>query len=67
MIPAISQNDTNNNPHNPMYGIYSAGAAGDLLALIGTEATTSGGNSMAPSYMIDPTGAARPWYRRPRT
>jgi hypothetical protein len=38
-----------------MYGIHSYGAAGDLLVLIGTEATVSGGNSMAPSYMIDPT------------
>ena len=28
---------------------------GDLLVLIGTEATASGGNSMAPAYMIDPT------------
>src|ERR1700736_3021567 len=26
VIPALSQNDTNVNPHNPMYGIYSAGA-----------------------------------------
>ena len=63
VMPALSQNDTGNNPHNPMYGIYiglrrahSAGRRqGDLLALIGTESTTSGGNSMAPSYMIDPT------------
>ncbi|MFI4867772.1 MAG: hypothetical protein ACHQDD_00295 [Steroidobacterales bacterium] len=55
VIPAISQTDTNLNPHNPMYGIHSAGAAGDLLVLIGTEAKPSGGNSMAPAYMIDPT------------
>ena len=55
VIPAISQTDTNLNPHNPMYGIHSAGAAGDLLVLIGTEATASGGNSLAPAYMIDPT------------
>jgi hypothetical protein len=55
VIPAISQTDTDLNPHNPMYGIHTAGAAGDLLVLIGTEATASGGNSMAPAYMIDPT------------
>jgi hypothetical protein len=55
VIPAISQTDTNLNPHNPMYGIHTAGAAGSLLVLIGTEATASGGNSMAPAYMIDPT------------
>ena len=52
------QNDTGNNPHNPMYGIYSAGALGDLLGLIGSVSSDSGGNSMAPSYMINPT--ARP-------
>lgn len=55
VIPAISQTDTDLNPHNPMYGIHSAGAAGGLLTLIGTEATVSGGNSMAPPYMIDQT------------
>ncbi|HVO07456.1 MAG TPA: hypothetical protein VMT83_11765 [Burkholderiaceae bacterium] len=58
VIPALSQNDTANNPHNPMYGIYSAGALGDLLALIGSDNSDSGGNSMAPSYMMDAT--ARP-------
>lgn len=58
VIPALSQNDTANNPLNPMYGIYSTGAKGDLLTLIGTDTTDSGGNSMAPSYMMDPT--ARP-------
>lgn len=55
VIPAISQTDTDLNPHNPMYGIHTVGAAGALLVLIGTEATTSGGNSEAPSYMIDQT------------
>jgi len=58
VIAAMSQNDTANNPHNPMYGIYSAGALGDLLALIGSDSSDSGGNSMAPSYMMDST--ARP-------
>ena len=55
VIPALSQNDTSNNPHNPMYGIYSAGALGDLLALIGSDNSDSGGNSMAPSYMMNAT------------
>jgi hypothetical protein len=55
VIPAISQTDTDLNPHNPMYGIHSAGAAGGLLTLIGTEATVSGGNSEAPPYMINQT------------
>ena len=52
-IAAMSQNDTQNNPHNPMYGIYDAGADGSLLTLIGTQATTSGGNSMAPAALIN--------------
>jgi hypothetical protein len=55
VIAALSQNDTGNNPHNPMYGIASAGALGDLLALIGSDSSDSGGNSAAPSYMMDPT------------
>src|SRR5271170_6530966 len=52
VIPALSQNDTNTNPHNPMYGIYQAGARGALLNLIGTDSSTSGGNSMAPPGMV---------------
>ncbi|MCW9023360.1 MAG: general secretion pathway protein GspF [Gammaproteobacteria bacterium] len=53
VIPARSANDTANNPHNPMYGIYSAGANGELLPLIGSRNSDSGGNSMAPASMID--------------
>jgi hypothetical protein len=52
IIPALSQNDTNTNPHNPMYGIYQAGARGALLNLIGTDSSTSGGNSIAPPGMV---------------
>ena len=48
VFPALSENDTNINPHNPMYGIATVGAKGRLLTLIGTEPTVSGGNSMAP-------------------
>jgi hypothetical protein len=55
VIPALSQNDTSINPHNPMYGIYKAGAGGALLDLIGTKSSVSGGNSMAPATMIDVT------------
>src|SRR5882672_10183093 len=55
IIAALSQNDTANNPHNPMYGLYSAGALGDLLPLIGSDSSDFGGNSMAPSYMMDST------------
>jgi hypothetical protein len=53
LIPALSQNDTNTNPHNPMYGIWQAGAQGALLNLIGTDSSPSGGNSMAPPNMIN--------------
>ncbi len=55
IIPARSDNDTGNNPHNPMYGIYKAGADGELLTLVGSESSDSGGNSMAPDMMIDPS------------
>jgi hypothetical protein len=58
VIPARSDNDTGNNPHNPMYGINRAGANGSLLTLIGSEPSDSGGNSMAPATMINPE--ARP-------
>ncbi len=54
VIPARSENDTGNNPHNPMYGIYRAGADGSLLSLIGSRSSESGGNSMAPMDLIDP-------------
>ena len=53
VIPARSDNDTGNNPHNPMYGIWRAGADGELLTLIGSRASDSGGNSMAPAMMLD--------------
>ncbi len=64
VIPARSENDTGNNPHNPMYGIARAGANGSLLTLIGSENSDSGGNSMAPLAMVDlsirPTKVDRP-------
>ncbi len=54
VIPARSENDTSNNPHNPMYGINRAGANGSLLALVGSRSSESGGNSMAPADLINP-------------
>jgi hypothetical protein len=57
VIPALSQNDTNVNPHNPMYGVYSFGARGGLLNLIGSMSSISGGNSMAPPNWIIPSAA----------
>lgn len=55
VIPARSENDTGNNPHNPMYAIWKAGADGELLTLIGSRASDSGGNSMAPAMWMDPS------------
>ncbi len=59
VIPARSDNDTGNNPHNPMYGIAKAGAGGlgadgSILTLSGSENTDSGGNSMLPQALYDP-------------
>ncbi len=54
VIAARSENDTGNNPHNPMYGIKMAGADGSLMALIGSSSSDSGGNSMAPLSLMDP-------------
>lgn len=64
VIPCRSDNDTGNNPHNPMYAIAAAGANGSLMPLIGSRNTDSGGNSMAPASFIDlskrPTKIDRP-------
>jgi len=64
VIPARSENDTGNNPHNPMYGISRAGADGSLLTLIGSSNSDSGGNSVSPVMLVDltkrPTKVDRP-------
>lgn len=64
VLPSRSDNDTGNNPHNPMYAIAAAGANGSLMPLIGSRNTDSGGNSMAPERFIDlskrPTKIDRP-------
>jgi hypothetical protein len=54
VICGMSQNDTGQNPHNPMYGIAMTGARGKLLNLVGNQSSMSGGNSAAPPYMINP-------------
>lgn len=54
IVPARSENDTDNNPNNPMYGIAKAGAGGELVALVGSDNTNSGGNSDVPASMFDP-------------
>ena len=58
VVAARSENDTGNNPHNPMYGINLYGARGSLVPLIGSRSSESGGNSLAPASLINPE--ARP-------
>jgi len=53
VIPARSDNDTGNNPHNPMYLINMCGARGQLLELIGSQSSVSGARSMAPANSIN--------------
>lgn len=55
VIPARSDNDTSNNPHNPMYGIARAGTDGSIVTLIGSRNSDSGGNSVARPDLIDTT------------
>jgi hypothetical protein len=54
VIAARSENDTGNNPHNPMYGLAKYGSKGELLTLIGSQNSESGGNSMAPAMLMNP-------------
>ncbi len=64
VIPARSENDTRNNPHNPIYGIARAGANGQFAVTIGTRNSESGGRSEAPASMIQadlrPVRVSRP-------
>jgi hypothetical protein len=54
VIPAMSQNDTSSNTTNPIYGIAAAGAKGTVITLVGTDSSTSGGNSMPLMYTVNP-------------
>ncbi|MBT5220164.1 MAG: general secretion pathway protein GspF [Woeseia sp.] len=54
IFPARSDNDTGNNPHNPMNGIAGAGANGSILTLAGSENSESGGNSTLPIALMNP-------------
>jgi hypothetical protein len=62
VICAMSQNDTGQNPHNPMYGIAATGARGQLLNLVGSQSSMSGGNSAPymPNPLFQPTTIAQP-------
>lgn len=52
---ARSANDTDNNPHNPLYGIAKTGTNGDLVTLVGSSNSESGARSASPAYMVDPS------------
>lgn len=53
-----SNDDSGNNPHNPMYWILKAASPGELISLAGTRSSASGGNSAAPADSIN--AAAKP-------
>lgn len=50
---AASNDDTNNNPHNPSYWLAKAGAVGSLTNLAGTRNSESGGNSIVPQMSFE--------------
>ncbi len=52
---AVSNDDTSNNPHNPMYWLNKAGSIGDIAQTAGTRNGRSGGRSIIPSMSYDPT------------
>lgn len=49
---SVSNDDTENNPHNPMYWLAKAGVTGELAPIAGTENSISGGNSIAPQSSL---------------
>lgn len=49
---SASNDDTENNPHNPMYWLAKAGVTGELAPIAGTENSPSGGNSIAPQSSL---------------
>ena len=72
VLPARSDNDTSNNPHNPMYGIARYALSnlseetglnfdinnpapwGQLMSLVGSRSSDSGGNSMSRDDLLVP-------------
>jgi hypothetical protein len=57
---AFSENDTQNNPHNPMYWLNKAGSTGTIAQTAGTSTRRSGGRSQIPRNSYDPTIAPVP-------
>ncbi len=54
VIPARSDNDTGNNPHNPLYALAMTGARGEVVDLVGSRSSVSGGNSLSPAMYVNP-------------
>lgn len=52
---ATSSDDTQNNPHNPMYWLSKAGVVGELAPLAGTVNSESGGHSISPQSSLIPS------------
>lgn len=55
LLCAVTNDDTNGNPTNTTYMAQKVGAKGDLVQLIGTSGSVSGGNSAAPSDQVNLT------------
>lgn len=55
IIGAVTNDDTQTNPINTVYMAHKAGAKGDLVQLVGTANSVSGGNSVSPTDQIDLT------------
>lgn len=55
LLCAITNDDTQGNPLNTSYMAQKAGAVGELVQLIGTQNSVSGGNSIAPSDQVNLT------------
>lgn len=53
VFAAKSGDDTKNNPHNPAYWLYRAGARGQLVQVVGSTGEDSGGNSQVPVNSFD--------------
>lgn len=55
LLCAVTNDDTSGNPTNTTYMAQKVGAKGDLVQLIGTSGSVSGGNSVAPSDQVNLT------------
>lgn len=60
VLAGISNDDTNQNPHNPSFALYKAGLDGTLVTHIGSRAGGGGGNSRAIDFAFEPSFAANP-------